>query len=82
MKQYYFTYGTEGMDYVGGWTVVHAPDLNTACNLFMAVHPSGENGCIKCAGIYKEEHFENTTMFREGNFGKSCVERIEVTRYE
>lgn len=81
MKQYYFTYGAEGMDYVGGWTVVHAPDFITACKLFSAVHPEN-GGCISCAGIYTEEQFENTKMFREGNYGRSCVERIEVTRYE
>ena len=39
MPIFYFTYGSEGHPYYGGWTEVEAPDSNAACAAFRAYHP-------------------------------------------
>ena len=79
MTKFYFTYGSEGHDYVGGWTEVEvdAPDdYNAAIAAFNVVHPKAEDECIKCASIYFEDEFKKTRMYTEGNFKKFCHERI------
>lgn len=83
MAKFYFTYGSDGHDYVGGWTEVEAEDYDKAIKIFCAVHPK-RDGCVACAGIYDEETFQNTTMYENGNFGKFLHERIQliVERYD
>ena len=34
--KYYFTYGTDGQPFVGGWTEVEAPNADIACAAFRA----------------------------------------------
>lgn len=43
-KKYYFTYGSDGHPYIGGWTEVEAPDAKMACMAFRAVHPDKGTG--------------------------------------
>ena len=80
MASYYFTYGTEGQPFFGGWTEIEAPDGRTACALFRAYHPDKTEGLLNCSSVYNEDAFRKTHMPREGNFGAWCHERITVKR--
>lgn len=81
MKKFYFTYGTEGHPYYGGWTEIEAPNRNSACALFRALHPDKTEGLLNCCDVYTEEAFRRTTMNSpDGNFGFHCHERITVTK--
>lgn len=74
MGKYYFTYGSEGHPYVGGWTEITAPTMSKAIELFHALHPA--EGGLPCAFIYPEEDFLRSRMSERGNFGHSCHERL------
>lgn len=81
MELFYFTYGTEGQPFYGGWTEIEAPNEDAACALFRAVHPDKADGFLNCSSVYPEEWFKKSRMFGpEGNFGFRCHERITVTR--
>ena len=80
MAKYYFTYGTGGHPFIGGWTEVEAPDLDAACGAFRAYHPDTTEGFLNCAYIYPEEWFRETRMFSTGNFGFRCREIITIHR--
>lgn len=78
---FYFTYGTDGQPFRGGWTVVEdAPNVGVACELFRAYHPDKTKGILNCASIYSEDAFFKTDMPRCGNFGAFEQERITVKR--
>ena len=71
--KYYFTYGTDGQPFVGGWTEVEAPTVNLACAAFRAVHPDKEPGILNCSSAYTEESFLGSCMAGpDGNFRKFC----------
>lgn len=76
--KFYFTYGTEGHPFKGGWTEVEADDFDGAVKLFALAHPSKNSGLLNCSSAYAEEEFFHTCMARNGNFGKKCVERIKL----
>lgn len=78
--KFYFTYGTEGHPYYGGWTEVEAPSWEAAVAAFRAYHPDELKGIVNCAFIYTEAHFMATRMSREGSFGHRCHERIVLRR--
>lgn len=80
MSKFYFTYGTEGQPFVGGWTEVDAPDDHAACAAFRAYHPDKTNGLLNCSDVYDEDHFKLTEMYRRGNFCFRCHERIILRR--
>ncbi len=80
MAKFYFTYGTEGQPYAGGWTEVEAPDMDTACAAFRAYHPDRIGELLNCSSIYTEEQFKATRMFAVGNFGSHCHEVITLRR--
>lgn len=80
MEKFYFTYGFEGHPFCGGWTEVEAPSQAAACELFRLFHPNKSPCGLNCAFVYPAESFEMTTMFREGNLGKYCHERISIQR--
>lgn len=82
MAKYYFTYGSEGHPFVGGWTEVEALDANTATAAFRVFHPDKIPGLLNCCYMYDEELFKRTTMFSDGNFGHRCRELIQLTRTE
>lgn len=82
MQKFYFTYGTDrGYPFRGGWTLIEAPDLNTAIQIFRAFHPDRQgSGCLNCADYYRGDRFEQSESFKNGNFGEYCHEIIRVTR--
>lgn len=80
METFYFTYGTEGQPFYGGWTEIEAPDMRSACGLFRAVHPDREDGFLNCSSVYEEDDFKKSVMYKYGNFGARCHERITVMR--
>ena len=79
MKRFYFTYGAEGQPFCGGWTEVIAPDFESACSLFRAYHPDYHDGVLNCAGVYAEDRFKETSMYKNGNLGHRIWETIIVS---
>ena len=80
MKRFYFTYGTEGHPFYGGWTTVEAPTLTDACTLFRMYHPDEIDGLLNCCSVYEESVFHRTRMWADGNFGHRDHEYIVVCR--
>lgn len=80
MPKFYFTYGTEGQPFRGGWTEVEAPDGPAACAAFRTYHPDKTEGLLNCSSVYPEEQFKFTKMFTAGNFGSRCHETIVLRR--
>ena len=82
MPKFYFTYGTEGHPFFGGWTEVEAPDRHMACTVFRAYHPDKTEGLLNCCSCYTEEDFKKTSMYQrpDGNFGYRCHETITLQR--
>ncbi|MDE6591029.1 MAG: hypothetical protein K2K53_11960 [Oscillospiraceae bacterium] len=79
MAEFYFTYGSEGQPFVGGWTLVEAPDIHAACAAFRAFHPDKTPGLLNCADVYDEQQFKATSMYGpKGNFGYRCHETIAL----
>ena len=80
METIYFTYGTDaGYPFRGGWTIINAPDVETAIKIFSAFHPNRRGSkCLNCADYYTESEFEKTDCFKNGNFGRYCHEIISV----
>ncbi len=80
MAKFYFTYGTdEKYPYKGGWTEVEAPNYSSACKAFCAYHPKRDY-LMPCADVYAESAFVKMSMFKTGNFGARCHERITLNR--
>lgn len=80
METFYFTYGTSGHPFVGGWTKIEAPNAKAACALFRIFHPDKTEGLLNCASVYSEDSFFKTVMPKVGNLGRFAHERISVTR--
>ncbi len=80
MAKFYFTYGTEGQPFVGGWTEVEAPNVRIACIAFRAYHPDKTEGLLNCSSVYTEEQLKSTEMFSTGNFGFRCHETIVLRK--
>ena len=78
METFYFTYGLEGQPFVGGWTEIVAPDEVTAREIFSVFHQN-RDGFLNCSTVYTEEGFKKTKMYKDGNFGARCHERITVS---
>ena len=80
MPKFYFTYGTGGQPYCGGWTEVIAPDMRSACGAFRAFHPDKIENCLNCSSVYREAEFQKSEMAGpEGNFGAFCHETITLS---
>lgn len=78
MPKFYFTYGTDKRyPFQGGWTEVEAGDANEACRIFRSFHPDRTKGIVNCASIYSEEQFQQTEMYRSGNFDRYCHEVLK-----
>lgn len=69
MNNYYFTYGSEGQPFVGGWTRVIACNIQDAVDLFRKVHPDKTEGLLNCAAYYTDKEFYSTSMWLKGNLG-------------
>lgn len=78
MAKYYFTYGTDGQPFRGGWTEVEAKSEAEAIAAFRSKHPDRIDGLVNCAGIYTARAFRVTQMYGFGNFGKFCQEKISA----
>lgn len=80
-EKFYFTYGTDSAyPFRGGWTLIIAPDAETAVQIFKAFHPNRDgSSCINCADCYRGERFDRLEMAKTGNFGAYCHEIIEVS---
>lgn len=79
--KFYFTYGTDGQPYYGGWTEIEAPDGHAACAAFRAFHPDKIEGLLNCASVYDENGFNRSGMNgMRGNFYRFCHEKITITR--
>ncbi len=76
MNNYYFTYGSEGQPFVGGWTRIIACDIHDAVDLFRKVHPDKIEGLLNCAAYYTTKGFYSTSMWLEGNLGSYEQELI------
>jgi len=74
--KYFYTFGTKGQPYRGGWVVVVADTWDEADEKFTSRFPL-EDGLIKCAFRYTEDAFLQTPMCENGNFGAFCHEVIE-----
>lgn len=80
MKNYYFTYGTDGHPFVGGWTKIEAPNRQIAIDIFNSIHPK-KSEFVNCSSIYDEEEFHKTSMWRNGNYGKHEVEVVLMQHF-
>lgn len=80
-NRFYFTYGTEGHPFRGGWTIVVAKDRAEACRLFRAIHPDKVEGILNCCAVYTSDEFKRTSMYSKGNFGATDQEIILSIRY-
>lgn len=81
MPKFYFTYGSEGHPFVGGWTEVEAQAFYAACAAFRAFHPDKTPGLLNCCSVYEEDNFKQTSMYGPaGNFGYRCHETITLRR--
>ena len=78
LEVYYFTHGS---DAGGGWTKVLADSYERAVEAYCLYHPR-RDGFIDCCEVYDPENFQATKMYRNGNFGKRCVEEIRLVREE
>lgn len=78
LKKYYFTYGTDPeYPFRGGWTLIYAPDINSAAQIFKANHPNERDSSIlNCADYYTAKEFEKSESYKTGNFGAYCHEII------
>lgn len=70
---YYFTFGTCGQLFEGGWVRIQADTLREAQQKFVARYGDKAwkaKGVLNYAFGYPEDRFMFTRMFRGGNFGK------------
>jgi len=70
---YYFTFGSCGQLFEGGWVRIQADNLEEAQQKF--INRYGDKawkvaGTLNYAFTYSEEHFQSTMMASRGNFGK------------
>ena len=79
MQTFFFTYGTSGYPFSGGWTEVIAPSREAACALFRLFHPNVHEDLLNCADVYNEATFINSSMYTLGNFGHKCREIIKCS---
>ena len=81
MARFYFTYGSEGYPFVGGWTEVEAEDRHKACAAFRTYHPDKTEGLLNCSDVYTQEEFMQSGM-AEDNLGARCHEYISLKQTE
>lgn len=78
LQKFYFTFGSEGQLYNGGWVLIHAVDKADAIKKFKKRYKekSMKNHKLNYSLSYYQEDFEATRMFSDGNFGVYCHEVI------
>lgn len=84
LKKFYFTYGTsKSYPFRGGWTLIYAPNISAAAQIFKAYHPClGESNLLNCCDYYTAEYFEKSSMYKDGNLGAFCHEVIAPMEVE
>ena len=71
--KYYFTFGSDGYPYRGGWVTVEAENFKIVIDIFRMLYPDRGNGLLNCAEYYSEEAFKNTIMYANNdNLGNAC----------
>ena len=73
--KFYFTYGSSGMAYEGGWTEVEAPSRATAVQAYVGVHsgtdrPKGSLANAELRDWRKATHARFDPLWRDGPFKK------------
>lgn len=83
MEKFYFTYGTDSeYPFRGGWTLIIAPNIKAAAQIFKAYHPNrNDSECLNRADYYRADYyradyFEQSESYKTGNFGGYCHEII------
>ena len=82
MNKYYFTFGSAGQLYIGGWIIIHARDYAEACHKFVAYYDkrsyvtSYKSGRLNFSFWYIESDFLSTGMAEKGNAGAFCHNEI------
>lgn len=80
MHKYYFTFGSSGQIFRGGWVEIHAIDVADAQRKFIDYYGDkarAKNGLLRYCDYYSEEAFKATVMYEHGNFGERCHEVIK-----
>lgn len=80
MYRFFFTYGTSGQPFHGGWTEVQAENIEKACEAFRAYHPDKHKNTLNCSSVYTEAEFKKTCMYTGDNHGARCHEIITLRR--
>ena len=78
---FYFTYDADkeksGHPYSGGWSIVEAPDMGSACQIFNVIHPEKVKNKPRYRSCICSEVWGETIMAQQGhNHGKTCHEKI------
>lgn len=68
-KKYYFTYGSDpAYPFQGGWTLIYAPNLRAAQQIFKAYHPNRPGSdALNCADYYSASLFEQFDPAMKGH---------------
>lgn len=85
--KFYFLYGLS-LDYPfqGGWTLIHAPDLDTACRIHQTIYPHPDvnkrnNGWVNCANVMAEKEFLETGLVQTGYCGRRMQSEVKLITY-
>lgn len=78
MEKFYFTYGNHpNHPFEGGWTLIYAPNMASAQQIFKMYHPNPDGTkSMNCSDFYTHEEFVQNEMFLMGNRGAFCHEVI------
>ena len=79
MSKYYFTFGSAGQLYCGGWIIIHAKsdrDAREKFKKYYGVKGSTREGLMNFAFSYTEPEFQSTDMPTKGNMGEFCWNEI------
>lgn len=73
MSKYYFTFGSEGQPYKGGWLIIEADNIMIAMGIYRAIYPNKDGDILNCADVYTESEFKRTRMYKNNdNLGSAC----------
>jgi hypothetical protein len=71
MQKYYFTFGSSGQIYDGGWVEIHATNIADAQRKFIEHYGdkarNDSNGLLRYCDSYPEESFKATSMYERGS---------------
>lgn len=78
MEKFYFTYGNHpNQPFEGGWTLIYAPNMASAQQIFKMYHPNPDGTTsLNCADFYSHAQFIQNGVYQTGNRGAKCHEII------